>query len=92
MTTVSDTRAARSSLSGGLGVDFLVEEVLRQEIQLAILFPHAVSTDELELLEHKLVKLVLQLPDGRLLQPSDGLLSGWLLLAGFPQVGFFSFG
>lgn len=92
MTTVSGTRAARSSLSGGLGVDFLVEVVLGQEVQLAVLLLHTVSADELELLERKLVKLVLQLPDGRLLQPSDGLLSEWLLLAGFPQVGFFPFG
>lgn len=50
------------------------------------------SADELELLERKLVKLILQLPDGRLLQPSDGLLSGRLLLTGFPQVRPFTFG
>lgn len=86
MTTVSGTRAAPSSLSGGLGVDFLVEEALWQEVQLAVLLPHAVSADKLELLERKLIKLILQLPDGRLLQPSDGFLSGRLLLTGFPQV------
>lgn len=70
------------------GVDFLIEEVLRQQVELAVLFSDSVRPDELELLQCKLVELILHLPDGWLLQLGNGLFCGWLFLTGLPQVGF----
>lgn len=59
-----------------------------QQVEFSVLFPDSVCPDELELLQCKLIELVFHLPDGRLLQLGNGLLSGGLLLAGLPQVGF----
>lgn len=73
-----------------LGVDFLVEEVLSQQVELPVLFSDSVRPDELKLLECKLVEVVLHLPDGRLLQLGDGLFCGRLFLTGLPQVRFLS--
>lgn len=70
------------------GVDFLIEEVLRQQVELPILFSNSMCPDELELLQCKLIELVLHLPDGRLLQLGDRLLCGRLFLAGLSQMGF----
>ena len=75
-----------------LGVDLLIEEVLGQQVQLAVLLAYGVSADELELLQGELVELVLHLPDGRLLQLGGGLLGGRLLLRGLPQVGLLACG
>lgn len=69
------------------GVDLLVEEVLGQQVQLPVLLSDSVGSDELELLQSKLIEVVLHLPDAGLLQLGDGLLGGRLLLAGLPQVG-----
>lgn len=69
-------------------VDFLIEEVLCQQIEFSVLFPDSMRSDELELLQSKLIELVLHLPKGRLLQLGDRLLCGWLLFARLPQVGF----
>lgn len=70
------------------GVDFLIEEVLCQQVELPILFSDCMCPDKLELLQCKLIELVLHLPDGRLLQLGDRLLCGRLFLTGLPQVGF----
>ena len=70
-----------------LGVDLLVEEVLRQQVELAVLLADGVGADELELLQGELVEVVLHLPDGRLLQLGGGLPGRRLLLRGPPQVG-----
>ena len=70
------------------GVDFLVEEVLCQQVKLPILFSDSMCPDKLELLQCKLIELVLHLPDGRLLQFGDRLFCGRLFLTGLPQVGF----
>ena len=70
-----------------LGVDLLVEEVLGQQVELAVLLADSVSADELELLQGELVELVLHLPDGRLLQLGRGLPGGRLLLRCPPQMG-----
>lgn len=78
----------RTCASLVFGVDFLVEEVLCQQVELAVLFSDSMRPDKLELLQCKLVEFVLHLPDGRLLQPGDRLLRGRLLLAGLSQVGF----
>lgn len=60
---------------------------MRQQVELPVLFSDSMRPDELELLQCKLVKLILHLPDGRLLQLDDGLLGWWFLLTGLPQVG-----
>lgn len=70
------------------GVDFLIEEVLSQQVEFSILFSDSMCPDKLELLQCKLIELVLHLPNGGLLQLGDRLLRGWLLLAGLSQVGF----
>ena len=81
---LSPKAALQKRASLVFGVYFLVEEILSQQVELAILFSDCVCPDELELLQSKLVELVLHLPDGRLLQLGDGLLCGRLLLAGLP--------
>lgn len=63
---------------------------MSQQIELPVLFSDGVRPDELELLQRKLVELVLHLPDGGLLQLGDGLLCGRLFLTGLPEVGFLS--
>lgn len=68
-------------------IDLLIKEVLRQHKELSVLLSDTVSADELELLESKLVELILHLPHIRLLQLGDGLFSRRLLLARLPQVG-----
>lgn len=73
-----------------LGVDLLVEEVLRQHVEFPVFLSDGVRSDELELFQRKLVKLVLHLPNGRLLQLGNRLLGGRLLFAGLPQVGLLS--
>lgn len=70
------------------GVDFLVEEVLCQQVKLPVLFSDSMCPDKLELLQCKLIELVLHLPDGRLLQFGDRLFCGRLFLTCLPQVGF----
>lgn len=70
-----------------LGVNLLVEEALGQDVELAVLLPDGVCSHKLELLQGKLIKLVLHLPDVGLLQLGRGLLGGGLLLRGLPQVG-----
>lgn len=84
----SSSEPVPTCASSVFGVDFLIEEVLCQQVELAVLFSDSMRPDKLELLQCKLVELVLHLPDGRLLQLGDGLLRGRLLLAGLPQVGF----
>ncbi len=86
MPSVQTLLRTRASLV--FGVDFLIEEVLCQQVQFPVLFSDSVCPDKLELLQRKLIELVLHLPDGRLLQLGDRLLCGRLLLAGLPQVGF----
>lgn len=54
-----------------LGVDFFIEEILGQQVELAILFSDSVRPDELELLQGEFIELVLHLPDGGLLQLGD---------------------
>lgn len=73
-----------------LGVDLLIKEVLRQQVQLAVLLPDGVRPDKLELFQCKLIELVLHFPDGRLLQLGNRLPRGRLLLTGLPQVRFLS--
>lgn len=46
------------------GIDFLIEKVLCQQVELPILFSDSMCPDKLELLQCKLVELVLHLPDG----------------------------
>lgn len=70
------------------GVDLLIEEVLSQQVEFPVLLPDGVSPDKLELLQGKLVELVLHLPDGGLLQLGAGFLGGRLLLTCLPKVGF----
>lgn len=67
-------------------IDFLVKEVLSQQVKLSIFFPDAVSAHKLKLFQRKLIELVLHLPYVGLLQLWDGLFSGRFLLARFPQV------
>lgn len=76
----------RCSSSGGFGVDLLVEEALRQHEELAVLLSDGVRPHKLELLQRKLVELVLHLPDFGLLEFTDGLPGGELLLGGLAQV------
>lgn len=78
---------AFSPVSVHFRVDLLIEEVLRQHKQLPVLFSDTMSANELELLERKLIELILHLPHFRLLQLGNGLFSRRLLLACFPQVG-----
>lgn len=80
--------APQKCSSSVFGVDFLVEEVLRQQVELPVLLPDSMRSDELELLQSKLIEVVFHFPDGRLLQLGDGLLGGRLLLARPPQVRF----
>lgn len=70
-----------------LGVNLLVEVALGQDVELAILLPDGVRSHKLELLQGKLIKLVLHLPDVGLLQLGRGLLGGGLFLRRLPQVG-----
>lgn len=60
-------------------------------MEFAVLLPDGVCSHELELLQGKLIKLVLHLPDVGLLQFGGGLLGGGFLLRGLPQVGFLSY-
>lgn len=74
-----------------LRVNLFIEKVLGQDVEVSVLLPDGVGSDELELLQRKLIELVLHLPDVGLLQLRDGLLGGQFLLCGFPQVGFLSY-
>lgn len=49
-------------------IDFLVKEVLSQQVKLSVFFPDAVSAYKLKLFQRKLVELVLHLPYVGLLQ------------------------
>lgn len=51
-------------LSLVFGIDFFIKEVLSQDVEFPILFSDSMGPDELELLQCKLIKLVLHLPDG----------------------------
>lgn len=74
-----------------LRVNLFVEKVLGQDVEVAVLLADRVGSDELELLQGKLVELILHFPNVRLLQLCDGLLGGQFLLCGFPKVRFLSY-
>lgn len=74
-----------------LRVNLFIEKVLCQDVEVPIFLTDSVGSDELELLQGKLIELVFHFPDVRLLQLCDGLLGGQFLLCGFPQVGFLSY-
>lgn len=74
-----------------LRVNLFIEKVLCQDIEVSIFLTDRVGSDELELLQGKLIELVFHFPDVRLLQLCDGLLGGQFLLCGFPKVGFLSY-
>ena len=52
------------SASVGFGVYLLIEEVLGKQIEFPVFLSDGVRSDKLELLQGKLVELVLHLPDG----------------------------
>lgn len=56
-------------------------------MEFAVLLPDRVCSHKLELLQGKLIKLVLHLPDVGLLQLGRGLLGGGLFLRGLSKVG-----
>jgi hypothetical protein len=74
-----------------LRVNLFVEKVLGQDVEVSVFLADSVSSDELELLQSKLIELILHLPNVRLLQLRDSLLGGQLLLCGFPKVRFLSY-
>lgn len=74
------------------GVNLLIEEALSQDVKLSVLLPDGVRSHKLELLQGKLVKLVLDFPDVGLLQFGYRLPGGGLLLRGLPQVGLLACG
>lgn len=74
-----------------LRVNLFIEKVLCQNVEVPVFLTDSVGSDELELLQGKLIELVFHFPDVRLLQLCDGLLGGQFLLCGFPQVGFLSY-
>lgn len=82
---------AQSLTSVDLGVNLLIKKALGQNVEFAVFLPHGVCSHKLELLQGKLVKLALHLPDVGLLQLGGGLLGGGFLLCGLPQVGLLSY-
>lgn len=74
-----------------LGVNLFIEKVLGQDVEVSVFLTDSVGSDELELLQSKLIELILHFPDVRLLQLGDGLLGGQFLLCGFSKVRFLSY-
>lgn len=73
-----------------LWVDLFIEEALGQDIKFPILLSDSMGTHKLKLFECKLVKLIFDFPDVRLLQLGYCLFGERLLLSGLSQMGLLS--
>lgn len=49
-----------------LGVNLFIEKVLGQDVEVSVFLPDSVGSDELELLQSKLIEVILRFPDVRL--------------------------